>query len=71
MKQLTFRKIKIVKDIDKESIKEGEYFLYGDAMSAQIQTKEPGQQISYFKCIKADEKGKNIEYMLITDTLDE
>ena len=71
MKQVMFRKMRVVKELEKEKIRKGEKFLYGDSMVAQIQMKQPGQQISYFECIKADEEGKNIEYMLVTNQLEE
>lgn len=69
MKQLDFKKLRVIEDFKKERIKEGDVFLQGQSMAAQQQSKMPGQQISYYKCIKADKEGKNIEYMLVTDKL--
>jgi len=67
MKINEWRRLREVEDLDK--IKVGEFFLIGDKVIEQKETKFIGQEITYYKLLKR--KGKSVEYVPIYDTLEE
>jgi len=54
---------------DKVDLYKGDRFLTGKSMIGQLEVKKIGDDISYYKVIRTE--GKNIEYMLINDILEE
>jgi hypothetical protein len=69
MTKYQWLRLRVVEDLADAELKKDEFFLNGHAMIGQKDTKEIGQQITYFKVIKA--KGKNIEYTEVFDVLEE
>jgi len=67
MKINEWRRLREVENLDK--IKVGEFFLMGDKVIEQKETKFIGQEITYYKLLKR--KGKSVEYVPIYDTLEE
>jgi len=67
MKINEWRRLREVENLDK--IKVGEFFLMGDKVIEQKETKIIGQEITYYKLLKR--KGKSVEYVPIYDTLEE
>ena len=69
MKQIRFVNLPRLKDEDDFSLKlhVGDLFLYGTRMISQIETKKPGDEISYYQVYNI--KGKNVEYGVVIDTL--
>jgi hypothetical protein len=56
-------------NIDMNRLSGGQLFLYGSNVINQKYSKEPGDQIVYYKVIKKE--GNSIEYMQIFDVLEE
>lgn len=56
-------RIKIVKDIMNTQLRMDETFLTGEHMIGQKDTKQKGDEVSYYKVIKAE--GKNVEYIIM------
>jgi len=69
MTKYQWLRLRVVEDLADIELKKDELFLNGHAMIGQKDTKEVGQQITYFKVIKAVEK--NIEYTEVFDVLEE
>ena len=69
MTKYQWLRIKVVEDLTDADLVKDDIFLHGHHMVGQKDTKEIGQQIVYFKVIKAE--GKNIEYTEIFDVLEE
>ena len=69
MTKYQWLRLRVVEDLADVELKKDELFLHGHAMIGQKDTKEVGQQITYFKVIKAVEK--NIEYTEVFDVLEE
>jgi len=69
MTKYQWLRLRVVEDLADIELKKDELFLNGHAMIGQKDTKEVGQQITYFKVIKAKEK--NIEYTEVFDILEE
>jgi len=69
MTKYQWLRLRVIEDLADVELKENELFLNGHAMIGQKDTKEIGQQITYFKVIKAKEK--NIEYTEVFDILEE
>lgn len=69
MTKYQWLRLRVVEDLADVELKKDELFLNGHAMIGQKDTKEIGQQITYFKVIKAE--GKNIEYTEVFDVLEE
>ncbi len=69
MTKYKWLRLREIETLDKIKLRVGDYFLYGSAMRAQKDTKEQGQQITYFEVIKAE--GLNIEYIQKFDILEE
>ena len=67
MKMNDWRKLKEVEDPYKIEI--GEFFLMGEKVIEQRETKIPGQEITYYKLL--NKEGKSVEYMPIYDILEE
>lgn len=51
-----------------EKLKVGDFFIMGENMLNQKETKSVGQEITYYKLLK---KGKSIEYTPVYDVLEE
>lgn len=51
-----------------KKLKIGDCFLYGSKMKSQIETKKEGDEISYFRVIRIE--NKNVEYSLQFDILE-
>ena len=69
MTKYQWLRLRVVEDLADIELKKDELFLNGHAMIGQKDTKEVGQQITYFKVIKAERK--NIEYTEVFDVLEE
>jgi len=67
---MKINKWKRLKEIEEnfDALKFNDFFLLGEKVIEQKETKEVGQEITYYKLIK---KGKSVEYVAIYDTLEE
>lgn len=69
MKQFIFQKLpEITNESQMKLLKKYDRFLYGKSMVAQKESKDVGQEITYFEVIKNE--GLNIEYKPIYDKLE-
>ena len=69
MKIVDWKRIRKIEEmIESKGLRVGDKFLTGKSMINQLENKKVGDVISYFKIINI---GKNVEYMLITDKLEE
>jgi hypothetical protein len=71
MTKYKWLRLKEIEDLTDIDLKIDDEFLHGTAMIAQKDVKEIGQQITFFKVIKAQTKGKMIEYGQVFDVLEE
>lgn len=71
MTKYKWLRIREIEDLVNIDLSEGDIFLNGTAMIGQKDTKEIGQQITYFEVIKQNEKNKSIEYKQVFDILEE
>jgi len=70
MKKYKWLRIKTIdEDNDKTRLRLNDFFLEGNAVINQLETKVIGDQITYYKIIKKGER--SIEYTTIFDTLEE
>jgi hypothetical protein len=65
----TLWEIETEDNIDMNRLSGGQLFLYGSSVINQKYSKEPGDQIVYYKVIKKE--GNSIEYMQIFDVLED
>jgi hypothetical protein len=57
--------------MDENTFRKDDIFLYGNHVIAQKDAKKVGDQITYYKVLKAENNGKDIEYIQIFDVLEE
>lgn len=69
MTKYQWLRLKVVEDLSNAKLLKDDFFLYGTAMISQKDTKEIGQQITYFRVIRQEKK--NIEYTEVFDVLEE
>jgi len=68
MKMHEFIKLPRKEQLDNFSdMKEGDRFLYGRYMQAQLETKKPGDEVSFYRVIKIKEN--SAEYIIDYDIL--
>ena len=71
MNKYQWLRLKEIEDPLEMNLNEGDLFLYGVYVIAQKDLKKIGDQITYFKVLKSEKKGKNIEYIQVFDVLEE
>lgn len=69
MTKYQWLRLRVIEDLIDAKLVKDDLFLNGHHMIGQKDTKEIGQQITYFKVIKSE--GKNIEYTEVFDVLEE
>ena len=69
MTKYQWLRMRVVEDLSNAKLLKDEIFLYGTAMIGQKDNKEVGQQITYFRVIRQEDK--NIEYTEVFDVLEE
>ncbi len=71
MNKYIWLRLKEVEELLTVTLEEGQNFLYGKSVIAQKDGKKIGDQITYFKVLKSENEGKNIEYTQVFDVLEE
>ena len=69
MRKHRWSRIKKIEEDDMSKLRINELFLAGDAVVAQLESKNVGDNITYYKVIK--KQGNNIEYIPVFDILEE